>query len=768
MADFYVYYQNVDFLVQNGIVEKNTVSTETTVGGGPLKIKKGNKQDRRAPISDILDALKKRSGEYYGTLRFHSDGESDEVTFIDMDHSELVIEGEAKTHLLSKIGKSEAILASTYLYGQEHRSEKDSRVYITPVFICRKITPRETNATDLIPVCNEGLNHLLFPQKNDVGFRKPGHSAVVPRIILIKGTPGSGKTTLAIQLMVGMAKKKINCSYWCISETYNSVRKMAVSFEFIDIEGFNTLSMEKNRIAVADVGLKYLDYLRQKKGNKDLEDRDVLFVDSLNVSQIEGANRKILWELFKRYKEQNLLTFFLLEDYGKEGSEKSRELIADCEFLSDVVIELSEGSEPEYQTRHIEIKKKHYGIQVLGKHLYKICPPNHSFSNIIDKTGFVIFPSIHWYFSKAIEETELSRERGEEVAHTGITHLDSILAPENKFRILDGKTMPRDAGIVIRGKKGGHKLALGLNVLMGGLWRIESSGAERGKEAAVVGNGDVLILQLDEEPNIFMNRVAIARRTHLMTRMQCNPSSLDNGTWLEWIDDEHCSGYDDLMKHSAAGKKLLMNKWCCSIKGSDHCMRVVVAAFRPGFLPPEEFIAYVVRLLEETKPSRVLFASTAHMQTGFPLLSREKLLFRLLIDIFKSRNIMSIFVDVEDEGSSKERSFGLASLADYLLTISPFELALSDRIKLRNPSSAEFDEEWRTRIEENRSGMVWSQLDAVNVRGKKYSRLPHAIAVDKNDSGENELLILNAEIESKYCKKVQFISTEQEKHIVDA
>jgi hypothetical protein len=122
---------------------------------------------------------------------------------------------------------------------------------------------------------------------------------------------------------------------------------------------------------------------------------------------------------------------------------------------------------------------------------------------------------------------------------------------------------------------------------------------------------------------------------------------------------------------------------------------------------------------------------------------------------------MSIFIDVHGSGCNERLSFGLISLADYLLYINPFELSKDESVPIRLPRGKQgFDKKWYAALSNNTLGNTWNQLEVINVRGKNYYRAPHALTV-RGDSYNKQLLIFDTDVQSAYTRKVDFTAIEE-------
>ncbi|MHC5061059.1 MAG: RAD55 family ATPase [Planctomycetota bacterium] len=774
-----ILYKNNTWLNNNNITTRETILKEITItifGIVGLNLEIPDKG-----IKDLVDNIRSKYGREFKTI------ESPKVNIVDCVGKttyNIKIENEDEEYALRthhELGNKGDVLPNLYIIGFSIGNDSENRPIIRPIIIAQKIVDEKPAR---IPVGVPGLAELLFPDPEDRGFKRPIEDNVVPRVVIVKGMVGTGKTTLATQMMVQMAKTGFSCKYLCSNEEAKAIKQTATSFRFCKDSELEELPIQIEQIGndfethFAKGGpkdkhkhsfLKLLTEWMLNDSGKALNNTDVLFLDSLNLAQAGKPNRQELWNIFKKYKEKkNLLSIFLLEDYGADGTGQVRQMISDCEFLADVVIEMGEQIREGYQTKSIKVKKKHYGKQVYGSHFYKICPFGSSVPciggtgrgvNVYAETGIVVYPSIHRYLSRARASVKKSY-----YVNTGVTHLDAILLggsiKEPKPQIETG-CISSDSCVVISGARGGHKLPLGLNILMGGMWKVNRSKTN----LSVVADEDVLMILLDEEADIQIKAAATAINTHMFTNIDIPEElgTLDNGKYIWWMPREKikharsgkCPHY---MLHEEEdanrGKKVQFHSYCAEIGAEEttekECRKLMVAGFRPGCITPEEFIYIVDRLLTPSGPrgkrfGRVLFLSTAHLQNRFPLLGRTELFIPALVDLFKSKNVVSIFVDVQGHGSDKKQSYGLASLADYIIGVdefareNPYNIVYSDKLK------SEEKKDYSQRLQKQSQRYITSLIHVENVRGKEYSRPCHAVMVRPTKDGKgNELFILNA------------------------
>lgn len=704
------------------------------------------------------------------TTRIYKDGS--EMYFDDENNTKYKIDNRCSDELRSNQDfdedycKESANIKDMVVFGNYKRNSGKNLYKILAVFEIDMFNESPIEDDFVIKTGIYGLNRILFPgmEEKDRGFINPkGKKQTVPQIILIKGAPGTGKTTLAIQMLINMAFDNLNCLFWSSNNNVKAVQKIATDFQFCNKEEMNYF-ISQNKIVIVDKQLKALTDLKLPK--RVPNNTQVLFIDSINITQ-GNIDRDEIFSLYKNYREAGVLSFIFLEDYGENLTYELRQTMLDCEFFADIVIQLDEIDRMGYHTFGIKIKKRHFGSQSYGTHLYKICGPGHALQNLEkvigdfknpnqkyenNTTGMFIYPSIHRYLSG----TRKSNNE-EKFVHTGITHLDEIFQG-NK---IDEKSMLQDSCIVIRGEKGSHKLTIGMNLLIGGMWKVDE---DCNKNKVVRRNKDVLLILLDGDDKINIQKSAQAKNTHTMTEGKVSVGgeidTLDNFQWISWIDDldgtsiippnqvednennlnnnkdcmEDCQLYQ-LLEKKQYGQKVTFKKCCAKINLDGEHAKVLIACFRPGYIMPEEFLYIISRLLNpkgihatdnpDSAFSRVLFASTDHLRIRYPMLYSEKLFLPALIDLFKAQNVVSIFIDVIGEGSDKELTYGLSAQADYLIQLKDFS---EEEKKNLFPS-----------INGENPDHFWTKMSFDNIRGKNYSRPIHKITIKKDDSGTNIL-----------------------------
>lgn len=482
--------------------------------------------------------------------------------------------------------------------------------------------------------------------------------------ILLTGAPGTGKSTLALELchrwsdttvlernpagVNACERKHYNSLYitsesneaWLVQKAKSMWNDVGVNFvdaigggmanprvciwETADIANFlqvqSTQATNKATIigAIAslwsgkDVPVSEMDRAFKEIWAKRLLDRglkefnpQVLVVDSLNTVEKDSRG-----ELFKRFMSlvnagPEIVITVLESDENPEGS-------SFWEYLADIVIRLDKEMDSGYLIRTLEIKKARYQSHVWGKHQLKIYAksaeaPFGEGAGIKDhpyrkEGGIFIFPSIHYYLS----------------VYKHIHPIESTLlfkAPLEGLEKIFKEGFPRGRCTGFIGMRGGHKSHLGYRAVLSRI--INGGSSER-----------VLIISLRDDEEM-------AERT--LAKILNNEMEFD-GT----LD---------------------------SLKSQD---KIEILYFPPGYLTPEEFFHRVFMSIQRLKSYSseenviVLFNSLDQLSSRFPLCAKQQIFIPGLIATLKAENITSFFIAVDEPGQPPEH-YGLLSMADALI-----------------------------------------------------------------------------------------------------
>jgi KaiC/GvpD/RAD55 family RecA-like ATPase len=290
------------------------------------------------------------------------------------------------------------------------------------------------------------------------------------------------------------------------------------------------------------------------------------------------------------------------------------------EYVSDLVIRLDHVQSGSYYRRTIEICKARYQEHVWGTHQVKIYPKLQlPASNVTarrrahpyrEEGGLYVYPSIHYYLSAYKRSAPLSSP----------ARADTLPEPLSRGILQGGYPAHRCTAFI--GERGTHKSHLAYLHL---LHRVKRHG-ER-----------ALIVSLRDE--------AVTRRT--LAGILCH----DLGRPADECAREIANLEDD--------------GW------------LEVLYYVPGYITPEEFmhrmLMSVYRMKNAPPPCggdvphlTVLFNSVDQLASRFPLCASERIFVPGVIEVLSGAGATSIVVAVEEPGQPPEQ-YGLLSMADLIL-----------------------------------------------------------------------------------------------------
>lgn len=576
----------------------------------------------------------------------------------------------------------------------------------------------------------------IDPTRKSGGFLvgcKAQDSDLETSVILINGESGTGKTSLILQIAFSAARTSrwVPC-FFALEQTFRSMDNMADSFgQFKQINGnerdvdcidlandipndfgkknsaiqFFHLSprpiTEDNVNHLFQSRLNELDHIINRVKSQIRDDNPpsnpnkmmpVFLLDSLNAFSTATLSRNEIYRLFSLFKNHHVPVIFTMENHkGGEGNLEG-ESVQNARFLSDCVIRLSKDNSTNYLKYFLEIEKSRFSRQALGKHLYKIRTMKLTENIEHDpRTGIVLYPSIHSVLSKASEH---EKHRNKEfIVCEGDRDLENIFKtstakPENPLpNIKLGECFS------IIGPAGTHKLALGMNLSMG---------HEEGQPPSLLlinfgGTGDY---------------------------------KFENVAWTE--SRQYCKKLDPV-KMSLGKKKIKFWKTYYRCKTPElnpddekNDTRVTIVNFKIGALTTEECFYVIESVINENTSipySSVLLSDTAELCNGFPMLVSDTLFLPALIDLFSTRNLVTVCIGV-DEGHSARNTdinYSLSSRADYRIVLSHYPSIhdLSGNIVEAFKQKSE-----NTKIYTRYQNEQLVSLILDNVTGKDYTREP--------------------------------------------
>lgn len=466
------------------------------------------------------------------------------------------------------------------------------------------------------------------------GIAVPSTESKHGMILLLKGRPGTGKTTLALQLalaacswpeLVGRVR------YFSCEQTKESLNDRGnkicngpmpplVEIDAVVAKGEEAQKpSEESKLSSEKAGLAWARYIvRQLADGRTPQPgtRPVIVVDGLNLLDREEKSQLDL-RVFVDALRWHCRLAILNYDTGETSS-------SSLDFMADMVIHLKGevGEQPlKYYLNKLSILKSRFQPCALGWHQYKI-----------GEYGMRVYPSLHYWGSKtgSIEERwkdsymalpTLESQKGE--AGDANEELGELLG-----RIIGAK-IRRGSCTVILGPRRTHKTLLTLDFLRS--WN-ETSGS------------GLLVSLMDNQGTIAQQRTSV-----------CNT-----------ICQNRCP-------KEKRGMKCFNNTY--------------LLHFRPGCISSDEFFSVlidrltrnVMKELADQSIERLVFWDLTQLGTRFPLLAADPLFVPMLMDYLKNRDqpkpgITSLFMGAPNTELGRSAS----AVADNVL------ICWKDKYKAQN------------------------------------------------------------------------------------
>jgi KaiC/GvpD/RAD55 family RecA-like ATPase len=546
-------------------------------------------------------------------------------------------------------------------------------------------------------------------------------------IILINGTTGTGKTTLALQIAFSAARdreRKWFPCFYALEQTALSLSHLASNFgyfepvgeesdpitfcDLVDVvrastpfdENANQIHLchlsprpisEVEKQDVFERRFAELSHMVRAVSEKVNDEAFVVFfIDSINAFASDSLSRNEIYRVFSLLRNNHIPAIVTMErrqdHYG--GDEYSS--LECAKFLSDIVISLEKDSTKDYLLYFLEIEKSRVSLQVLGRHLYKLRTHTSASSVEMDpRTGLVLYPSIHSILSRAtlkMMEKEQEQEANEYVVCGS--------EKDDLYNIMLTKNIKAGEFLAIVGPHGTHKLALGMNLAMG---RSEANRQPR-----------LLIVNFGGSGDFRFEGVA-------------------------WTKSR--KRFRGLKKQQGPGDRILSKFWRTYYGLSEKAHKpedslAVIVTFKIGQVTPEECFYIIDDVIEQSVKDKVPFSSVlisdaAELSSGFPLLASDPLFIPALIDLFATRDLISVCIGVDSKQpeANVDINFSLLSRADYRIVLSHYP----EKHELYNGIVQKRIAELRGEQENEGQKGLKEQLVCLvidNVSGKHYGREP--------------------------------------------
>lgn len=446
-----------------------------------------------------------------------------------------------------------------------------------------------------------------------------------PLTFVISGPPGSGKTTLALELCYRLARNEsklneqnMHSVYLSLDADSDRIIENAESFGWKD----TNQSIIKFRGRKPDVqlvtvwGREQLHdwenlYLVVESALQEISVKpDVLVIDSLNVLDAP-ARGNYFWRFLRSTARGTKIVIFLL-DTGFDNQPHSF-----WEYACDNLIRMDYTTIHDYYIRTIEVVKARYQSHVWGKHQLKVySKPGEIDRNASDyririqrahpyreEGGIFIFPSLHYYLS--VYKRQSSMTADDPVRDLLPTKLSEVVK------------LPRGRCTAFIGDRGGHKSHLGYLNLLHRIINHDESGL-------------VISLRDDEGMTKKTMNIILEQEEALSAKKQTL----------------------DLAKYEREEQ-------------------LEILYFPPGYITPEEFFHRmfigIKRLKRKGKRLNVLFNSLDQLAARFPLCAKQEIFVPAIIEVLTGENITSIFIAVDEPGQPVEQ-YGLLPMSDLILS----------------------------------------------------------------------------------------------------
>ncbi len=507
--------------------------------------------------------------------------------------------------------------------------------------------------------------------------------------VLITGPPGTGKSTLALELayrwsfqtLEDCPAKSLQILYATLEASPESMINNAGSYMWLEcdkrLKAIQSLvEMEQGKVnivrfdnlpaldpannqmegrTILDSLYEHIKAIADAFGNRPsptelaeatIRPPDVLIIDSLNSVPNPTDRQKLFLQYSRFVKTSPLIVIFILDSSPDDGRAEF------WEFASDTVIRLDRQYDNSgymgYMIRNIEILKARFQQHAWGRHQLKIYKGSTRGNSTVgvqsenvalaaermrahpyrNEGGLFIFPSIHFVLSAYKHAVPFADHK--------LQYYEPKVANLNK---LLGIGFPIGRCTALIGERGGHKSHLGYVELLHRLvfphkcihdMQAQSNPVE--KQSDPVEKALIVSLRDDEG----MTRQTLTKILEM------------------WANQSPAILVPTLAQLEKSGK-------------------LEITFFPPGYITPEEFfhrLLLSINRLKHTSKAKhasvtLLFNSLDQLSSRFPLCAKEPIFIPGILQMLAGEGVSSFFVAAREEGRSDY--YGLDSMAELIL-----------------------------------------------------------------------------------------------------
>ncbi len=507
-----------------------------------------------------------------------------------------------------------------------------------------------------------------------------------PLLFLVKGPPGSGKTTLALELCYRLAQQaKLFSLYVSVDAETDRLIENARSLGWQEVEE-RILTFEGRKPDVRSVAIWGRDKIKgntlseilanahkallewvtgaedQQAVREQFAERleppkivfkmgqdqcatsrnepiervspDILVIDSLNV--VEPERRAEFFERFLEIVSDRTKMVVLILDSSCGPQEHEF-----WEYVVDIVVQLDYSYPQEYYIRTIEIIKARYQPHIWGKHQLKI-------------------------YSGLTIGGRPEREPNE---------------PQDKYieRVRDYNTTLRRAHPYRR--EGGIFIFPSIHYYLSAYKRRSAAGEPEYVETCPTELNQIVKLPKGRCTAFIGHRGGHKSHLaylHILNRL--SDKEKKEGALIISLRDDEGMTKSTMLKILKTDRQF-SNRDVPRIDSFERHNRLEILYYPPGYITPEEFFHRMLMSIHRLKQScdelTLMFNSLDQLPARFPLCAKQEIFVPGIIEMLTGEGITSIFIAVEEPGQPAEQ-YGLLPMADLILSFERRRFSFND------------------------------------------------------------------------------------------